>query len=36
VFAASLLIGICRQRHIAIDAPPMSARKLARYLIDRL
>jgi hypothetical protein len=36
VFAASLLIGIFRQQHRPIDAPPMSARDLAGYLIDRL
>jgi hypothetical protein len=36
VFAASLLVGICRQRHIHIDVPSMNARALARALIERL
>lgn len=36
VFAASLLIGIFRQQHRAIDAPAMCARDLARCLIERL
>jgi Peptidase U49 len=36
VFAASLLIGILRQRHVTIDAPAMSAKALTRYLIGRL
>jgi hypothetical protein len=35
-FAASLLIGIFRQRHTPIDAPSMSAHALARYLLERL
>lgn len=36
VFAASLLIGIFRQRGTLIDAPSMSARDLSRYLLDKL
>lgn len=36
VFAASLLIGILRQRNVPIDAPPMSAYALTRYLIAKL
>jgi Peptidase U49 len=36
VFAASLLIGIFRQKNVAIGAPSMNARELARYLIDKL
>ncbi len=35
-FAASLLIGILRQKHIPMDAPAVSARELARHLIDKL
>ena len=35
VFVASLLIGIFRQKHVPIDAPPMSAYELARYLIAK-
>jgi hypothetical protein len=33
VLAASLLIGILRQQHVAIDAPIMAPRALARYLL---
>jgi hypothetical protein len=36
VLAASVLIGIFRQKHIAIDAPPTSARDLTTYLISKL
>jgi hypothetical protein len=36
VFVASLLIGIFQQKHVPIDAPPMSAYELARYLIAKL
>ncbi|MEH2550760.1 hypothetical protein V1283_007405 [Bradyrhizobium sp. AZCC 2262] len=36
VFAASLLVGIFRQKHIPIDAPAMSAHELVAYLIARL
>jgi hypothetical protein len=36
IFAASLLIGIFRQKDVPIDAPTMSARALTRYLIGRL
>lgn len=36
VFAASLLIGILRQRHVAIDAPFMGARDLVHYLFAKL
>lgn len=35
-FAASLLIGIFRQRHIAFSPPPMTARALAEHLLDQL
>lgn len=35
-FTASLLVGIFRQKHAPIDAPPMSARALTRYLIGKL
>ncbi|HWX32559.1 MAG TPA: phage exclusion protein Lit family protein [Steroidobacteraceae bacterium] len=33
---ASLLVGIFRQKHTPIDAPPMSARALTRHLIGEL
>jgi hypothetical protein len=36
IFAASLLIGIFRQKNIPLDAPAMSAADLARYLLERL
>lgn len=36
VFAASLLIGSFRQRHLPIDAPAMNAFALTRYLMERL
>ncbi len=36
VFAASLLVGILRQKHVPIDASAMSAYELARYLIAKL
>jgi hypothetical protein len=36
IFAASLLIGIFRQKHIPIDAPLLPAADLARYLIGKL
>ena len=36
VFAASLLVGIMRQRHVAIDAPAMGARELTRHLLAML
>jgi hypothetical protein len=36
VLAASVLIGIFRQKHIPIDAPCMSACELTRYLIGKL
>jgi hypothetical protein len=36
ILAASLFVGIFRQRHTEIDAPAMSARALALYLIARL
>lgn len=36
LFAASLLLGIYRQKHIRIDPAPMSARSLAEYLLDQL
>jgi hypothetical protein len=36
VFTASLLLGIFRQSHIPIDAPPMNAEALTRYLITKL
>ncbi|MCW8087713.1 phage exclusion protein Lit family protein [Sabulicella glaciei] len=35
IFAASLLIGILRQRHIAINAPQSGARELALYLLAK-
>lgn len=35
-FAASLLIGILRQKNVPIDAPVMSAQALARYLLAKL
>jgi hypothetical protein len=34
--ATALLIGICRQQHIAIDAPAMSARALTVHLLQRI
>lgn len=36
LFAASLLLGVYRQKHIRIDPAPMSARSLAEYLLDQL
>ena len=36
VFVASLLVGILRQRHVQIDAPPMSARDLSLYLLTKI
>ncbi len=36
IFAASLLIGILRQKSIAIVVPAMGAADLARHLIDHL
>ena len=36
VFTASLLIGIFRQGHVAINAPAVSAFALTRYLMERL
>jgi hypothetical protein len=36
ILAASLLIGIFRQKNIPIDAPAMSAAELAAYLLERL
>jgi hypothetical protein len=35
-FTASLLVGIFRQKHLPIDAPPVSARALTGYLIGKL
>lgn len=35
-FAASLLIGIFRQRNTPVDAPAMSAYALTHYLLERL
>jgi Peptidase U49 len=35
-FAAALLIGMCRQRQIPIDAPAMTARELASHLLGRI
>lgn len=35
-FAASLLLGICRQRHITLPAAPMTPRALAVSLLDLL
>ena len=32
-FAAAVLIGMCRQKHILFDPPPMNARALTDYLI---
>lgn len=36
VFAASLLLGIFRQRHLALPAEPMSSRSLAETLLELL
>ncbi|MGV2978324.1 hypothetical protein AB1P65_22965 [Roseibium alexandrii] len=35
-FAASLLVGIFRQRHLAFSPPPMAARALAEHLLNEL
>jgi hypothetical protein len=35
-FAASLLVGIFRQRHLAFSLPPMAARALAEHLLNEL
>ncbi len=36
VFSASLLVGICRQKGLPVDAPVMSARPLTAYLLAKL
>jgi len=36
VFTASLLIGVCRQKHITINAPPMSPKLITKHLLDLL
>lgn len=35
-FAASLLVGVFRQRHITFSPSPMTARALAEHLLDKL
>jgi hypothetical protein len=35
-FAASLLVGIFRQQHLAFSPPPMTARALAEHLLIEL
>lgn len=36
IFVAAILVGILRQKNVKIDAPPLSARDLAIYLLEKV